>query len=289
MIVVTGATGELGRSIVEQLVRRLPAEQVGASARDPSKAADLSRLGVRVRQGDFAQPESLAHAFEGAKQVLLVSSNAAAYGGNPLLQHRDAIAAARAAGVQRVLYTSHMAASPISAFAPARDHAATEQMLQDSGLEWTALRNGFYATSGIAMMGDALTSGELTAPADGKVSWTAHADLAEAAAVILADEGCFDGPTPPLTGAEALDFADLARVASELLARPLSRRLVSDDQLRAKLAASGAPPGRVEIALGFFLAGRNGELARVDPTLENLLGRRPLTFRDVLARQLAPS
>src|SRR4051794_27749047 len=130
MIIVTGATGQLGRSIVEQLLQRLPAQQVGASARDPQKAAGLSQLGARVRQGDFAQPNTLAHAFEGARQVLLVSSSAAPSGGDTLVQHRDAIAAARSAGVRRIVYTSHMAASPSSAFAPARNHAATEQLLR---------------------------------------------------------------------------------------------------------------------------------------------------------------
>jgi uncharacterized protein YbjT (DUF2867 family) len=179
-----------------------------------------------------------------------------------------------------------MAASASSAFAPARDHAATEEMLRQSGMAWTALRHGFYASSGIAMLGDAPSSGVLSAPADGKVSWTAHADLAEAAAAILADEGCFNGPTPPLTGPQALDFADLAREASELLSRTISRQVVADEALRARLVASGAPAGRIEIALGFYVASRNAEFASVDPTLEQLIKRRPTPIRELLAQQL---
>ena len=286
MIIVTGATGQLGRGIVERLVERVPAGGVGVSVRDPGKAADLAALGVRVRRGDFDDPQSLAHAFGGATQVLVVSSNAAAYGGDPLAQHRAAIDAARAAGAGRVVYTSHMAAGDASAFPPMHTHAATEAMLAGSGLAWTALRNGFYAASGIAFMGDALQTGVLDAPADGAVSWTAHADLAEAAAVVLADEGRYDGPTPPLTGPEALDFADLAALASDVRGRPVRREVIADDELRARMAARGAPPHAAEIALGFYVASRAGEFARVDPTLEQLLGRRPTPMRDTLANSI---
>jgi NAD(P)H dehydrogenase (quinone) len=155
--------------------------------------------GVRVRRADFAHPESLARAFEGASQILMISSNARAYGGDNLAQHGFAIEAARTAGARRIVYTSHMAASSASAFAAARDHAATEDMLRTSSVAWTALRNGFYASSGLQLMADFQKSGVIEAPADGKVSWTAHVDLAEAAAAILAKAGCYEGPTPPLT------------------------------------------------------------------------------------------
>ena len=289
MIIVTGATGQLGRAIVEQLVARIPASQVGASVRDPEKAADLQARGVRVRRGDFGEPDSLPHAFEGATQLLIVSSNAAAHGGDPIAQHRAAIDAARAAGAGRIVYTSHMAASAQSAFPPMHTHATTEDMLRESGLAWTSLRNGFYGTSGIALMGDAVQTGVIEAPADGKVSWTAHADLAEAAAILLADDGRterFDGPTPPLTGSQALDLDDMAGITSELLGRPVRRETLADDVLRARLAARGLPPAVAAIALGLYAASRAGEFAAVDPTLERLLGRRPIPLRALIAAQL---
>ena len=159
MIIVTGASGQLGHAIVEKLAGLVPAGGIGASVRDPSRAQDLAALGVRVRQGDFEDPASLTHAFEGATQVLMVSSNAASRGGDALAQHRVAIAAAREAGARRIVYTSHMAASPNSAFRPMHDHAATEAMLARSGLAWTALRNGFYAASGLAIMAEAFKTG----------------------------------------------------------------------------------------------------------------------------------
>lgn len=286
MIVVTGATGYLGHTIVQNLVKRVPANQIAISVRDPKKASDLEALGIRVRQGNFEDPESLRRAFEGAKQVLIVSSNARASGGDPLAQHRSAIDAARAVGATRIVYTSQIAASASSAFPPARDHAATELMLHESGLAWTALRHGFYAASGLMLMGDALKTGVIEAPTDGKVSWTAHADLAETAAIILANEGQFDGPTPPLTGSQALDLADLAVIASEVTGRPMQRNVLSDEDLKAKMASRGAPPAAANMALGLYIASRNGEFATIDPTLERLLGRRPIAMRDLIAQKI---
>lgn len=282
MIIVTGATGQLGRAVVGRLLELVPAGQIGVSVRAPEKARELHAHGVRVRRGDFDDPASLAHAFEDATQVLIVSSNASAYGGDPLAQHRSAIEAARTTGARRIVYTSHMAASNASAFPPMLDHAATEEMLRQSGLAWTALRNGFYASSGLQLMGDALKTGVLEAPKDGKVSWTAHADLAEAAAILLADEGRYEGPTPPLTGSQSLDLADLATIASELEAQPVRRQIIPDEDLRAKMAAHGVPERVTAIAQGFYLASRQGEFAAVDPTLERLLGRPPKPVRDVL-------
>jgi NAD(P)H dehydrogenase (quinone) len=286
MIVVTGATGHLGRLIVEKLVRRVPADQVGVSVRDPKKAADLEALGVRVRQGNFEDADSLRDAFEGATQILIVSSNARASGGDPLAQHRNAIDAAKAVGAQRIVYTSHMAVSATSAFPPAQDHAATEAMLAQSGLSWTALRHGFYAESGLMMSGEGLKNGVIEAPADGKISWTTHADLAEADAIILADEGRFDGPTPPLTAAQAIDLNEFAAIASDVLGKPVSRKVLSDEELKAKMAARGAPEAAAKMALGLFIAARNGEFATVDPTLEQLLGRSPTTVRELIAEKV---
>ncbi len=147
MIIVTGATGQLGHAIVERLLKLLSKDQFAACARDLEKAEDLVLQGVQVRQADFAQPEILKAAFEGATRILLISSNARAYGGDPLAQHQAAILAAKSAGVERVLYTSHMGASATSAFPPMRDHAVTEEMLALSGLRWTSLRHGFYAST----------------------------------------------------------------------------------------------------------------------------------------------
>lgn len=283
MIVITGANGRLGRAIVEQLLARLPPEQVGVSVRDPEKAAALAERGVRVRRGDFADASSLRHAFEGALQVLIVS---AGIGEQALQQHRTAIEMARDAGARRILYTSHMAANARSAFEPARDHAAVEEMLEATGVPFTSLRDGFHAMSGIMLLGEALQTGKLILPQDGPVSWTAHADLAQAAAVALTEEQRLNGVTPPLVATEALDFTQVAAIASERIRRPVARVTVSDDEYRARLVARGAPEAQATMFLGMFIASRHGEFASVNPTLQTVLGRPTVSMREVMAVSL---
>jgi NAD(P)H dehydrogenase (quinone) len=271
MIVITGATGQLGSLIVASLLERIPADEVGVSVRDPGRAADLAERGVRVRRGDFSEPSSLADAFEGATQVLIVSSNE--LGGKAVDAHAAAIDAARAAGAERILYTSHQGVGADSLFAPMRDHAATEAYLAATGTPFTSLRNGFYATTIPFILGQALTTGEIVAPADGPVSWTTPPDLAEAAAVILADPGRFDGPTPPLTAADAFDLDDVAEILTKLTGRPIRRTVADDDEWAAGLAAHGAPEALATMMLGMFRAARRGEFSATGPTLGDLLGR----------------
>ncbi|MEU0071474.1 SDR family oxidoreductase [Streptomyces sp. NPDC006332] len=285
MIIVTGATGQLGRQIVEALLTRIPAEQVGVSVRDPRRARALADRGVRVRQGNFTDAAGLAHALEGASQVLIVSVDL--MGEEAVRQHRAAIDGAVAAGARRVLYTSHMGASPTSRFQACRDHAATEEALRACGVPYTSLRNGFYAASAVRFLAHGMESGEVALPEDGPVSWTAHADLADSAAAILADEGLFDGPTPPLTAAQALTFDDIVGIATEVTGRPVTRTTASDEQFRAHLVSNGAPAETADQLVGVFTACRAGEFAAVDPTLATLLGREPVTLGAVLREHLS--
>ncbi len=286
MIVVTGAAGQLGRAVVENLLTRLPADRIVASVRDPAKASALAQLGVNVRAGDFAQPGGLAAAFAGAEQILLVSVDK--LGETALQLHHTAIKAAHAAGARRVLYTSHMAARADSLFAPAPDHAATEGFLAEADVPFTSLRHGFYAESALHLLGHWLEAAEIRAPEDGPVSWTARADLAEADAILLAEEGRLNGITPPLTAPEAFTMADLAAIASDLTGRTIKRVTVSDDEWRDATVAQGTPAPMADMLLGMYRAARRGDFAAVDPTLEALLGRRPQTMHDVLAAVLKP-
>lgn len=274
MIVVTGANGRLGRAVVGQLLSRIPADRVRVSVRDPAAAAPLADRGVDVRRADFDEPETLRDAFAGAEQVLIVSANAV--GDVALRRHRAAIEAARAADAQRIVYTSHMGADPDSPFAPMASHAASEALLAQSGVPFTALRNGFYASTVPMLVAQARETGTLIAPADGPVSWTTHVDLAEAAAIVLAEPGRFDGPTPALTAGAAFDLADVADLLS------VKRVVVTDEEHRAALEAAGVPPQRADILVGMFQASRRGAFAAIDPTLRRLLGRTPQTVADVL-------
>ena len=280
MIVVTGATGQLGRRVVEGLLGKLPGAQIGVSVQKPEKAEEFKQRGVRVRKGDFADPASLTEAFDGAEQVLIVSVNK--FGEEAVRQHGNAIRAAKDAGAQRILYTSHQAASPLSAFAPSRDHAATEALLQSSGVPYVSLRNGFYAESALYQLGGVKQTGKISLPEDGPVSWTARADLAEAAMAALMQPNLFDGISPPLTGSQTLDFADVAKIASEILGRDVVRETVSDEAFRAALISHGVPEGMADGLGSLFKAARAREFAVVDPTLERLLSRKPTAMRDIL-------
>ena len=281
MILVTGATGQLGRRVVNALLSRLPAGDIAATVRDPAKADDIAERGVDVRRGDFADPASLTAAFAGADQVLLISADK--LGDEARHLHRNAITAAREGGVRRLLYTSHMGARPGSPFAPADQHARTEDDLAAGGPAFTALRHGFYAESCLQMIGDDLKAGELRVPEDGPVGWTARADLAKADAVILTGDGRMDGITPPLTAAVAVTMADVAAIASEVSGRKIRHVTVTDDAWRDARVSAGVPPFYADLLLGMFQAARRGDFASVDPTLDELLGRPPRSLRDVLA------
>ena len=282
MIVLTGTSGQLGSAVARQLVERVPANQIVASMRDPAKGEEVAKLGIGLRQGDFADPPSLFDAFAGGDQVYIVSVSK--LGEEALRLHRAAIDAAREAGARRILYTSHMGARHGSPFAPADQHASTEADLAKSGVAFTALRHGFYAESCLMMVGDGLKSGELRVPEDGPVAWTVRDDLAEVDAVLLADEGQLEGATPPLTGREAITMAELAVIASEVTGREIRHVTVSDEEWRDARVTAGTPAVYADMLLGTFRAARRGDFASVDPTLEELLGRRPLGMRDVLKK-----
>ncbi|MET9258464.1 NmrA family NAD(P)-binding protein [Amycolatopsis sp. NPDC004079] len=267
MIVITGATGALNGATVEHLLKRVPAERIGVSVRDVAKAQHFAERGVRVRQGSYEDPAALRNSFAGAEKVLLVSSNDPHTDGASL--HRAGIEAAVAAGAQRILYTSHQNSRMDTPFPPGPEHAATEQILAESGVAWTALRNGFYAHSLGWLLGNWRETGMISAPADGPVSWTDRADVAEAAAVVLAGDRAFDGPVT-LTARQAVTFDDVAEIASRVNGREVKRVVVDDEQWIA-----GEPGEMARLKLTMFQAARQGHFAETSPVLAELLGREP--------------
>ena len=284
MIIVTGATGALNAATVEHLLTLVPADRIGVSVRDVAKAQHLAERGVRVRRGAYDDPAALLDSFEGAEQVLLVSSNDP--GGDQVPLHRAGIETAVKAGAHRILYTSHQHVGRGSPFVPARVHAATEALLADSGVAWTSLRNGFYAHTLDWMLGPWRETGVIAAPADGLVSWTDRGDEAEAAAVILASLRPYDGPVT-LTAEAAVTFDDIAAMASELTGREVRRVVMDDEEWVAAQVAHGSAEPMARMLLGFFQAARQGAFAGVDPLLGELLGREPRTVRDLLAERAA--
>ncbi|RKT37141.1 uncharacterized protein YbjT (DUF2867 family) [Microbacterium sp. AG1240] len=284
MIIVTGASGNLGSRIVERLLTVVPAAELGVSVRDATRARALADRGVRVREADFTAPASLGYSMEGADQVLVVSAEIR--GDAAVVANTAAIDAAVAAGASHVLYTSHQAASADSLFPPQVVHAAAEAHLARAGVPFTALRNGFYAASLDVHLAAALATGQIVVPPDGPVSWTAHDDLAEAAVIALTRPGAFAGITPPLTAGVALDLGDVAGLLSRLTGRSIVRVTVSDEEWRTASIARGLPPAVVDFSLGLFRASRQGEFDVVSPALAHALCRAPQGVEETLRRLL---
>lgn len=282
---MTIITGALNGATAASLLERIPADRIGVSVRDVAKAQPLADRGVRVRRGSYDDPAALLDSFQGAAQVLLVSSSDPHAG--QVSRHRTAIQTAVKAGTRRILYTSHQHAGLDSPFMPARSHAATEALLADSGVAWTSLRNGFYAHSLDWLLGPWHETGVIATPADGPVSRTDRGDEAEAAALILASHRPPDGPVT-LTADHAVTFGQIAAIASELTGRDIRRVVMDDEEWVAGQVAHGTPEIMARFTLGFFQAAREGRFAGTGPLLRDLHGRKPRTVRDLLAARAAP-
>lgn len=243
----------------------------------------LASRGVRVRQGSYEEPAALAESFAGAEQVLLVSGN------DPTADmvglHRNAIEAAVAAGARRILYTSQHGTAPDSPYTPACLHAATETILADSGVAWTALRYGMFGNLD-HLLGPWQQTGVIARPADGPIPWVDRDDIAEAAAIVLAGDRSFDGAIT-LTPTHAATFDDFARSASELTGRTIERITVDDGQWVEDQIATGVPEQVARMALTLFQAARTGYFAETDSLLAGLLGREPRRAADQLASHIA--
>ncbi|QZN85782.1 SDR family oxidoreductase [Cellulomonas sp. C5510] len=283
-IVVTGATGHLGRLVVEHLLADgVPAEQVVATGRRTERLADLAERGVRVAAVDYDSPETLAAALEGAEVVLLVSGSEV---GRRVPQHRAVVEAAVAAGVRRLVYTSapHADATPL-VLAP--EHKATEEIIRASGLTFTLLRNGWYTENYLGDVQQARESGEIVAAVgDGRVASAPRDDFAAAAAVVLRTEG-HDDAVYELAGDVAWSFDELAAAASEVLGRPVVFRAVTSEQRRADLLAAGLDEGTAGFVVALEENTRDGLLAGGTGDLSRLIGRPTTPLVDGLRAALA--
>lgn len=279
-IVITGATGALNGATLDHLLASHDPGELVVVSRDAEAARPFAdRRSVAVREGDYARPATLPEAFDGADQLLLVSSNDPTADAAAL--HGAAIDAAVVAGVGRILYTCHQGAAPDTPFGPGRDHAATEAMLERSGLPWTSLRNGFYLHSIDWLLGPWRQDGVVRVPVDGPVSWTSRDDAAEAAARIIDSGGAHDGPVT-LTAPDAPTFEDVAAIATEVAGRPVGFEIVGDEAWVAGQVAAGRPERMARFTLGMYHAARDGFFAGTDPLLTELLGRAPRAVREEL-------
>lgn len=226
MIIITGATGTLGRLIVDEALKVYPAKEIGVSVRDASKAQHLAEQGISVREADFQQPETLLNAFKDADQLVVISSNGQGGQGDEMVEaHKNVIEAAKQVGVNRLLYTSQIGSKLDSKFYPMIANYKTEELLEESGLNFISLRNGFYSVTGQHFFLEGLIGDELRLPKDGAVNWTTHEDMAEGTVKILQDAS-FDEKYPLLTSSRALKMEEIAQ---EYTDKNIKRVDISDD------------------------------------------------------------
>ncbi len=284
MILVTGATGQLGRLVVSEIQKILPAgESLGVSVRDPAKAAALKDRGVDVRRADFDDKASLVAAFAGAKRVLVVSGDAP--NAVRIRQHRTAIDAAKEAGVDHVVYTSFIDHDPDSPFAFAAIHHDTEAYLSRSGLRYTVLRNGVYADMVHIFAGTA-ASGAFAAPAgDGKVSFVSRADLARATARVLTSDR-YAGQTLLLAGEKALSFSEIAALLTKQLGHPVRYDHVDAKIYAGGLKKIGLPDFLADAIAGIHLATAEGRNALTSTAIRDITGTPPEDVAQFIARTL---
>ena len=269
-IVVTGATGQLGRLIVEHLINRgvAPAE-ITAVGRNLERLADLAAAGVTTAAADYADPASLTAAFSGADVLMLVSGSEV---GQRVAQHTNAISAAVAAGVGRIVYTSAPKADT-SALILAPEHKATEEALRASGVEFTILRNGWYTENYAASVQQAGQSGVyLTSAGDGRVASASRTDYAEAAAVVLTTPG-HENAVYELAGDVAWTGGDMAAALTEIVGRPVVFTAVSPQEHTAILSGAGLDSGTVGFIVALDGNTRDGLLAGGSSDLATLIGR----------------
>ncbi|MFI5818579.1 SDR family oxidoreductase [Streptomyces rishiriensis] len=267
-IVVTGATGHLGRHVVEQLLEKVPADRITAVVRDEAKAADLAARGVRLAVADYNAPETFDSVFAAGDKVLLISGNEFDKG-RPA-QHQVVIDAAKAAGVALLAYTS--APGALSA-ALADDHRTTEQALLASGLPYTLLRNGWYHENYTENLAPVLEHDAVVAAAgEGRVSSASRADYAAAAVAVLTGEG-HENKTYELGGDEAWSFAEYAAELSRQAGREIAYNAVSTEVLTGILTGAGLPGPFAAILAGVDASIEKGELVVSSGDLSRLAGR----------------
>nr|WP_145157304.1 SDR family oxidoreductase [Paenibacillus terrae] len=271
-LLVTGATGKLGRKVVENLLQTVPASQLAVSVRNPDKAEDLRARGVDVRHGDFDVPETLDKAFAGIDRLLIISAD----GDNEtrIRQHTNAVEAAARAKVGFIAYTSLGNAAESKLFL-APPHQAAEQAILKTGIPYSFLRNNWYLENEIPSIQGVLAGAPwVTSAESGKVGWALQQEYAEAAATVLAGEG-HENTVYELSG-KPLTQAELVTALGNVLGKEVPLQQVDDEQYADIMKQAGVPEFALPIVVGIQQGIREGQLEIKSQDFEKLLGR-PLT------------
>jgi NAD(P)H dehydrogenase (quinone) len=283
MIAVTGANGQLGRLVIDQLLGKVSPDQIVAAVRDPETAADLRALGVEVRKADYDDAGSLQEAFKGMEKVLLISSTVP---GQRLRQHKAVIDAAREAGVALIAYTSMLRADS-SQSVLAEEHLATEQYLIASGVDYVLLRNGWYLENHTAALPMAIEHGALIASSgSGRFASASRADYASAAVAVLTQSG-HSKKIYELAGDTAFTMDDLAAAASTRLDRKIPYRDLPPAEYENALLGMGLPKMFVDVIINADAIALKGDLDSASRELSTLIGRPTTTLVEAVQLALA--
>jgi NAD(P)H dehydrogenase (quinone) len=278
---VTGASGKLGRLVLDELLRQTDAANVVALARDPATLQEYDQRGVQVRKADYDDPASLKAALRGVDRLLLISGNAV---GERKRQHGNVIGAAKDAGVSYIAYTSILKGDK-SRLALAPEHVATEKLLADSGLNYDLLRNGWYSENYTGALAQAVQSGKIFgAVGQGKLSTASRQDLAAgAAAALLRSEG---GQTYELAGDNAWTMDEFAAEVSRQAGKPVEYVDQNEADYAKVLEGAGLPPPVASMLASTSALSGEGELYDEGRDLSRLSGRPTTPISETIAAAL---
>lgn len=275
-LLVTGGSGNLGRLVLEALLRRgVAASDIIATTRNAAKLADLAAKGVEIREADFNDPASVRKAFAGADRVAIISTDAIDGNGTRIRQQTAAVAAAREAGVKHLVYTSMPNPHEGSKVTFEADHRLTEDAVMASGLTYTILRNSWYQENMLMNLPQVVAGGTwYTSAGQGRVSHVARQDCADVLAAVLASAST-DSRIYTLTGPESFTTDAIAKLASDVTGKPISVVHLTDEQLAGGMRAAGVPEHLVPFLVGFDANTREGYADLVNSDVETLIGRKP--------------
>lgn len=276
-LLVTGASGHLGRLVLKALLRN-KATNIIATGRNVEKLAEFAKEGIEIRPADFNDPKTLVTAFRGADRLLLISTDAI---GARIEQHKNAILAAKAAGVKHIIYTSWPKAETSKALV-AEDHLQTEKLIKESGMTYTILRNFNYSENIFFSIPTAIEMGTLYGTAgNGKVAYVTREDCANAAAGALLSNK-HQNKILDITGPRAYDYDEVVKMVSEVTGKKVSYVNIPEEDLKNALLKSGLPELFAELFVTFDIAFRNGDTGTPSNAVLELSGIAPKDFKDFL-------
>lgn len=289
MILISGATGHLGKATIDFLLQKGLASKLAVLVRDAAKATEFKSNGIDIRVGDYNDYASLVNAFKGVDKLYFISGSDIA---NRLQQHSNVVRAAKESGVKHVVYTSFQRkneteTSPIALVANA--HLQTEKLLKESGLTYTILKHSLYTDMLPVFIGDkVLETGTIFQPAgNGKVSFATRADMAEAGAIILTTTG-HENKVYEIAGAASYSYEDIAAIISDLTGKKIAYISPTSEEFQQTLTKAGVPADYIGLFASFSEAIRQGEFDFPDSTLEKFLGRKPVSPKEFLKEVYAP-